>query len=140
MNTHTLTRRSFLVGAACACTAVLTGCAANQQFVRASIQDQHAHVPIDQLSREHSTLVYIDELAASLAIDHIEKTDTWRALLLVCTHRGCNVAPDRQGYECPCHGSRFDAEGHVTNGPANEPLAILPCHPTTTHLLVTLPI
>jgi nitrite reductase/ring-hydroxylating ferredoxin subunit len=41
------------------------------------------------------------------------------ALSLVCTHLGCIVSevPDT-GFLCPCHGSRFDLQGHVVGGPA----------------------
>lgn len=40
------------------------------------------------------------------------------AVSLVCTHLGCIVAEDRQGFACPCHGSRFGPGGEVTKGPA----------------------
>jgi cytochrome b6-f complex iron-sulfur subunit len=41
----------------------------------------------------------------------------------VCTHLGCNVKRVASGFECPCHGSRFDANGRVVGGPAPAPLA-----------------
>jgi len=44
------------------------------------------------------------------------------ALSLVCTHLGCTVKNSAQGFACPCHGSRFDADGIVTHGPADKPL------------------
>ncbi len=47
------------------------------------------------------------------------------ALSLICTHLGCSVENDTQGFACPCHGSRFDADGKVMQGPASQPLALL---------------
>lgn len=41
----------------------------------------------------------------------------------VCTHLGCNIAAvEGRGFECPCHGSVFDSEGRVVQGPAAWPL------------------
>ena len=37
-----------------------------------------------------------------------------------CPHMGCRLEwnPEEESYDCPCHGSRFDREGHLINGPA----------------------
>jgi cytochrome b6-f complex iron-sulfur subunit len=40
------------------------------------------------------------------------------AVSTICTHLGCVVKPNAEGFECPCHGSRFATDGTVTRGPA----------------------
>ena len=44
---------------------------------------------------------------------------------LVCSHLGCTVAESTTGFDCPCHGSRYDENGNVLAGPAQKPLASL---------------
>ena len=40
------------------------------------------------------------------------------AISKICTHLGCVVKTGAEGFECPCHGSRFAFDGSVTKGPA----------------------
>lgn len=47
------------------------------------------------------------------------------ALSLVCTHLGCTVEFKSEELSCPCHGSRFDLNGRVVHGPADQPLTRL---------------
>jgi cytochrome b6-f complex iron-sulfur subunit len=52
----------------------------------------------------------------------IHNNDGYLALSLVCTHLGCTVEQKDGGYECPCHGSKYDGKGYLTRGPSNTPL------------------
>lgn len=43
-----------------------------------------------------------------------------RALYMVCTHLGCLYKWEESNFrfECPCHGSKFNHDGHYIEGPA----------------------
>jgi len=45
------------------------------------------------------------------------------AMTVTCTHQGCEVQPVGSTLDCPCHGSRYDQNGSVIQGPAESPLA-----------------
>jgi len=54
---------------------------------------------------------------------HTEKG--FSAMSLICTHLGCTVEQKADGFTCPCHGSRYNANGNVLKGPAAKPLQSL---------------
>ncbi|MFH8798546.1 FAD-dependent oxidoreductase [Streptomyces sp. NPDC017936] len=55
---------------------------------------------------------------------HRDESGQLHAVSARCTHLGCLVAFNRaeRAWECPCHGSRFDVQGKVIQGPAQQPL------------------
>ena len=63
--------------------------------------------------------------------DGLERTGVYRddqgglhAVSLRCTHLGCLLRFNgaEASWDCPCHGSRFDVDGAVLEGPAVDPL------------------
>lgn len=54
-----------------------------------------------------------------------KRVDEVHKLSKVCPHLGCIVAwnSTEQTWDCPCHGSRFKADGTVYQGPANSNLS-----------------
>ena len=54
-----------------------------------------------------------------------------------CTHLGCRSTAGSDGFACPCHGSHFDYNGNVLNGPAVKALDSRPVEPAENgHLLL----
>lgn len=47
----------------------------------------------------------------------------FHAINTVCTHLGCIVKKVETGFDCPCHGSKFDEMGVPFAGPAPAPLS-----------------
>jgi len=48
---------------------------------------------------------------------------TFTAIDATCTHEGCTVnGVNGAIYVCPCHGSRYNRNGQVVNGPAKASL------------------
>lgn len=56
----------------------------------------------------------------------LHEPDGFAAISARCTHLGCTVRYDAEGFHCPCHGATFDRLGEVVTGPARRPL---PWHP-----------
>ena len=48
----------------------------------------------------------------------IHDKEGYQAISLTCTHLGCTTELRNFGFECPCHGSRFDPTGKALKGPA----------------------
>jgi glycine/D-amino acid oxidase-like deaminating enzyme/nitrite reductase/ring-hydroxylating ferredoxin subunit len=53
-----------------------------------------------------------------------DESGALRAVSARCTHLGCIVSWNaaEHTWDCPCHGSRFDVDGAVVQGPAVKPL------------------
>jgi cytochrome b6-f complex iron-sulfur subunit len=83
---------------------------------------------------------------ANAIISHT--ADGFQALSTICPHLGCEVSSVGAEYHCPCHGSRFDGQGDLLQGPASQPLRRLQIEQsedgrltlhTQTNLIVSVP-
>jgi Rieske Fe-S protein len=73
----------------------------------------------------------------------VARTDdgVYHAMTSICTHSGCSIDQYNSGskeFVCPCHGSRFNTTGGVTNGPASTALKQYVTTVSGTQLIVTL--
>ena len=64
------------------------------------------------------------------------------ALWRICSHGACPLVwdPATEQAECDCHGSRFDTEGTVLNGPATESIRTFPTAQTDTAFWIYRPL
>lgn len=72
--------------------------------------------PVDLLPR--GSILVIEQAQAAI----IPTKDGFEAISLVCPHLGCVVLAKKDSFDCPCHGSRFNLDGSIIQGPASEPL------------------
>lgn len=66
-------------------------------------------------------------------------TEGYFAVSAVCPHLGCTIARQGDGFECPCHGSRFNNRGEVVNGPATTSLTFFEVKPDEDGQLIIWP-
>lgn len=65
----------------------------------------------------------LDENGEKIAVYKKNDTETVR-LSAKCTHMGCIIGWNgkEKTWDCPCHNSKFSAEGKVIRGPATKDL------------------
>jgi Rieske Fe-S protein len=115
-----LNRREFVV-LSCACAA---GCAMDGG---ANLPIQLKQVNLDAgAARDYATDGVYDRFAAQ-GFFVVRRGERLFAISAICTHRRCKLKtePDRSFY-CKCHGSTFNPDGKVTEGPATLDLPTLP--------------
>jgi Rieske Fe-S protein len=114
---YLITRRTFLIGCAgVLCPGGITGCQNREKLT----EPTYVRIAkIDELNEGYNNFPL--QLVALY-----RQGEDIKALSLMCTHQQCPVKPEGQGFLCPCHGSRFDYEGRVLNGPAQVDLRWLP--------------
>lgn len=121
-----LGRRAFLRGICGLAACAALGCTIPPRSFRAPAAGAGGRVRVPlagfpELERPGRVVkVYTREVEAVFV--RREADGGYAALSAVCTHQGCTVAPSGEGFRCPCHGSAYDREGNVTNGPARLPL------------------
>ena len=102
-----------------------TGCSAGLATLRTKIEHNTiiiSKIEAQQLSAPNGILlIYAAGLTTPIILRSVEGHGVV-ALSLNCTHRGCEVRPFPDSFECPCHGSEFNTLGEVLAGPARKSL------------------
>jgi len=119
-------RREFIAAACVACcgagslSALFSSCAA-ENIIDGVAEDGAIRIPLPLPGKGPVHVVRARGLSSDIAL----VTDAGggiHALVLRCTHADNPLTVGGEGFSCSLHGSRFDAAGSVTHGPARRPL------------------
>lgn len=84
--------------------------------------DRRQAIPAEDLEPGQGGFVDID---GNTVGGYRDAEGTLHAVSLTCTHMGCPLRwnPAEKSWDCRCHGSRFNVDGSILNGPAVKPLS-----------------
>lgn len=128
MDRRNFLKQAQLVGAGVFCASAtvfgggfLAGCS-GYRFVAFRVEGDR--LIIARADLEASPYVLLRHPASGEPPIYLHRLDdgSFSAVLLRCTHRGCQVNPAGARLVCPCHGSEFTPTGEVLEGPADRPL------------------
>ena len=119
-------RKDFLIKSGGLCLAAL-GFGSLLQSCKSAYYAPFAHTGNQitlkkaELSERSFVLIKTEKFNEPIYLSKIAE-DNYSALLMYCTHKGCELNPAGNLLVCPCHGSEFTNTGKVLEGPAEKDL------------------
>ncbi len=122
-------RREFLKSSCTLCMAFTAGLITSETLIsctsfpvyEAVINANKISVPISIFQKQKINIIHAGDLKYYIALEE-KKNGNYTAFLLECTHASTPLNFTGKIFMCPLHGSRFDEEGKVIQGPATLPL------------------
>lgn len=138
-------RKEFIKSSCLACMGVLTaGVAINSltscvsfPVVKLASKDQKLFVDLISLNQNKMNIIRPSDLDYDVFVHELENGE-FIALILKCTHQDWNLAANPKGFNCSLHGSAFDINGKVVQGPATKSLKRLNYFKDNNQLIISL--
>jgi len=132
-----LQKSILLVGGAVGATWLLNACGKSNPAPASSAPS--LNFTIDISTPQYSSLLTNGNyLYSNNAIIARDKSGNFIALYNICPHSGCTIAFNGTNqFPCPCHGSIFDENGNVVQGPATTGVKKYTCTLVGTKLTVS---
>ena len=116
-------RREFIVGttAACLLSAVpFSGCS---PFSTIAAEEESGKLRIkkSEFLEKKRVIIRSAKINGYLLVAP-DGNNGYSAVSLICTHKQCELAPEKDLLACPCHGAEFSIDGKVLKGPAEKDL------------------
>jgi cytochrome b6-f complex iron-sulfur subunit len=122
-----MNRKEFLQSCGLVClssvglSAFLSGCKA-PYYVPNTIANKQIIVNKLDLEAHSYALIRNENLPAPIYLSKTNNETGYSAVLMLCTHKGCELNAGSGYLICPCHGSEFSNTGKVLNPPAEQDL------------------
>lgn len=140
-------RKNFIKASCIACTSfgllntVLQSCT-TVKYATGNMSENGLLVDLKEFTNgkdSYSPYVIVrhDDLQYPICVYHI-KDDAYSALLLCCTHQGAELQVAGEQLTCPAHGSEFNKQGKVMQGPASADLRSFPVTVVNKQLFIDL--
>ena len=119
-----MNRRNFVKQSCTICLAVGAGMAvgalsscATLPVYKTAVSNKKVSVPVSLFVQSDFQIIQPKDFYYNIGLRK-EIDGTYTALLLRCTHADNQLVATGNGFKCNLHGSAFDKEGQVTQGPA----------------------
>lgn len=108
---------------------LLESCAGTNYLAQTSYANNQITIPKtefiriakDKTIQRKYVLVRHDKFSYPISVYKLDE-ENYSALLMQCTHKGCELQAQGDFLICPCHGSEFTNQGVVQNPPAEQDL------------------
>ncbi len=115
MDRRTFVRQLSSVAAGAGCAVLTTACAGLPYVAGARVS---RGIRVLRADLDGLDFAFVETGAGGPPIFLSRSETGFVAVSTRCTHRGCSVAPESGVLACPCHGSRFQFDGSLLEGPA----------------------
>lgn len=136
-----MNRRNFISAACFACTGsgmswLLQACSPHRYITDYTVSENKLTVKKSSFTivkkektvQQKYILLKPEQVPFPIALYKLNDNE-YKAILLQCTHQGCELTAYETTMVCPCHGAEFNTAGEVKQGPAEVNLKTF----TTTH-------
>ena len=140
-------RRSFikgacricLLGTSAAAVAAMASCspASGKNILHPEVKNNKVLIPLSTFDAAAFQIISPAKFQFEIAVER-KADNTYSALLLSCTHYSNELTVTGNGFICSAHGSRFDKQGNVLKGPAENALKQLRTQIINNDLLIHL--
>lgn len=113
----------------------LESCGTTAKGFKTTVADNKIEVPLSLFDTAPAQIISPRNYEYEIAVQK-NADNTYKALLLRCTHHNNQLVPTGNGYYCSLHGSQYDKQGNVKKGPAETPLPQLSTEIISSNLII----